>query len=1127
MDDTSNRLWTSAMDLGDWLRSVGLEQYEAIFRENAVDGDVLSELTEGDFEKLGIPLGDRKRLMRAIRAGDAASVDQTLVQARRPGEESSRTLSAERRQLTIVFCDLVGSTSLSTKLDHEDMRDAVHRYHRCCDAVISSSGGFVAKYMGDGVLAYFGYPQAHEDDAERAVSASLALVDEVTRLPTVHGMPMQVRIGIATGLVVVGDLIGEGAAREQSVVGDTPNLASRLQGLAEPNQVIISHHTRRLTAGLFEYVDLGRITLKGFDQPLQAWRVIRPSAVQSRFEAQHEEALTPLVGREEELELLLRRWRQATAGDGRVVILTGEPGIGKSRLSAALQERLRSEPCALVHYYCSSQHLESPLFPVINYLERVAGFERSDPGPQKFAKLEALLLQSGANGEVVALIADMMSVPTNGRYLLPEQSPQRRKDRMLTVLIAQLESLAVQRPLLMIVEDIHWIDPTSLGLVGLLVEKASQLRLLLVITTRPEFSPPWPNDAHIGTIGLMRLNRQEAVAMMNRVAGGKQLPAEISDQILSRTDGIPLFLEELTKTVLEGGLLEEHQDHYELARPSSAIGIPTTLHASLMARLDRSVLVKEIAQIGAAIGRQFSYALLRAVSAMEEDVLKDALSKLEEAELASCRGRPPEATYSFRHALVQDTAYSSLIRSRRQELHRQIAEALRDRFATLAESEPEIIAHHFTEAGLPELAIEWWSRAGELSLKRSSIAEANSHLRRAIALADQGAAVPPKERLRLQIAFGQTLLAAKGYGAPETAAAFARARELVSGIEDADERFSVYYGLWVGSYIRGELAPMRELAAAFLADVEQRPGLPETATAHRIVGLTHWVEGHYVEAKRYLEEAVAEADPELDSSLAFRFGQAPRIAAMLNLALVLGPLDDVDRMQELLSVAWAEAQKGGHIPTIAYTHGQTCLTGGSFGYSELIAPHATALMALGREHGLQLWTPAAVFFDNWARWHRSRAKVDVGEMRAALQQFRVGFQPIVSVGAVLLAEVEADMGRVDSAISLLDDALAEVQRTGQRWYDAEIHRQRGRLLLRDKHSVAGAARIAFERALVEARNQKAKMFELRAATDLARLWQAHGQHARARELLVPLCDSLPKNHRSPDLSAAIELLETL
>ena len=844
------------MDLEDWLRSLGLERHGAVFRENLVDGDVLPELMEDDLEKLGIPLGDRKRLMRAIKAfSNPPEVERPPVQAQRPAGES-RTVSAERRQLTILFCDLVGSTTLSTQLDHEDMRDAVHAYHRCCSAVIGAQGGFVAKYMGDGVLAYFGYPQAHEDDAERAVSASLRLVDAVAQLATPHGMPLQVRVGIATGLVVVGDLIGEGAAQERSVVGETPNLASRLQGLAEPNEVIISHHTRRLAAGLFEYLDLGRVTLKGFNELHQAWRVIKPSAVQSRFEAQHEDTLTPLVGREEELELLLRRWRQAAAGDGRVVILTGEPGIGKSRLSAALQERLRSEACALAQYFCSSQHVESPLFPVINYLERIAGFERSEPGPQKLAKLEVLLARSGANTEAVALIADMMSVPTNGRYLLPELSPQRRKEKMLAALLAQLENLTAQRPLLMVVEDIHWIDPTSLELVSLLIERAPQLRLLLVITSRPEFSSPWPNDAHIGTIGLMRLNRQEAVAMMDRVTGGKHLPAEISDQILSRTDGVPLFLEELTKTVLEGGLLEERQDHYVLARPLAELGIPTTLHASLMARLDRSVLVKEIAQIGAAIGRQFSYALLRAVSVMEESVLKDALSKLEEAELASCRGRPPEATYSFRHALVQDTAYSSLIRSRRKELHRQIAEALRDRFVPLAESEPEIIAHHFTEAGLPELAIEWWSKAGEQSLKRSSIAEASSHLKRAIALAELGAAVPPKDRLRLQIAFGQTLLAAKGFGAPETAAAFVRARELVSGIDDAEERFSVYYGLWVGSYIRGELAPMRELATAFLADVEQRPGLPEAASAHRIVGLTRWVEGHYIEAKTHLEKAL-------------------------------------------------------------------------------------------------------------------------------------------------------------------------------------------------------------------------------------------------------------------------------
>jgi class 3 adenylate cyclase/predicted ATPase len=1116
------------MDLEEWLRSLGLERYGAIFRENAVDGDVLPELTEGDLEKLGIPLGDRKRLMRAIRVrfGDEPKLDRAPAQSSRSAAET-RTLGAERRQLTILFCDLVGSTTLSTQLDHEDMREAVHGYHRCCTAVIGGYGGFVAKYMGDGVLAYFGYPQAHEDDAERAVSASLALVDQVGQLATPHGVALQVRIGIATGLVVVGDLIGEGAAQEQSVVGETPNLASRLQALAEPNQVVISHHTRRLVAGLFEYLNLGRVTLKGFNEPHQAWRVIRPSAVQSRFEAQHEDMLTPLVGREEELELLLRRWRQATAGEGRVVILTGEPGIGKSRLSAALQERLRSEPCALAQYFCSSQHVESPLFPVINYLERVAGFERSEPGPLKLAKLEALLARSGAGGEAIALIADMMSVPTDGQYLLPEMSPQRRKEKMLAALLAQLEYLTVQRPLLMVVEDIHWIDPTSLELVGLLVERAPQLRLLVVITTRPEFSSPWPNDAHIGTIGLMRLNRREAVSMMNRVAGGKHLPDEISDQILSRTDGVPLFLEELTKTVLEGGLLEERQDHYVLAQPLAELGIPTTLHASLMARLDRSVLVKEIAQIGAAIGRQFTYALLRAVSAMEESDLKEALSKLEEAELASCRGRPPEATYSFRHALVQDTAYSSLIRSRRKELHRQIAEALRDRFAALAESEPEIIAHHFTEAGLPALAIEWWSKAGEQSLKRSSIAEASSHLKRAISLAEQGAVVPAKDRLRLQVAYGQTQLAAKGFGAPETAAAFARARELVSGIEDTEERFSVYYGLWVGSYMRGELAPMRELSTAFLADVGQHHGLPEAASADRIVGVTRWVEGHFIEAKAHLEKAVAEAAPELDGALAFRFGQAPRIAAMLNLGLVLGPLDEIDRMQEIMSVAWSDAQKGGHIPTIAYAHGQTCVVEGLCGYAELIKPHAAALVALSREHGLQLWKPVASFFENWVHWRESRGNVNLDEMRTAHQQFHVGFQPIVSLAAVRLAEVEAEMQGVDSALALLDDALAEVQRTGQRWYDAEIHRQRGRFLLRDKHSVAGAARAAFESALGIARQQQARMFELRAATDLASLLWDQGQPAAARELLTPICTAPAATSGGPDFKAAIVLLDAL
>jgi len=547
-----------------------------------------------------------------------------------------------------------------------------------------------------------------------------------------------------------------------------------------------------------------------------------------------------------------------------------------------------------------------------------------------------------------------------------------------------------------------------------------------------------------------------------------------------------------------------------------------------MARLDRSVLAKEIAQIGAAISREFSYALLRAVVAMDEAVLNEALSALEQAELAWCRGRPPEAIYNFKHSLVQDTAYGSLVKSRRKELHNQIAFALRDRFPVLAQSEPEIIAHHFTEAELPELAIEWWAKAGEQSLSRSAMVEASSHLRKATALAEESRGISSKDRLKLQIAYGQALMACKGYGAPETTAAFGRARELVSEIEDTDERYAVFYGLWVGNFIRGELAPMRDLAAAFLTDAEKRPGLPEATSAYRVAGLTRWFEGDYLRAQDSLERAVRESKIERDRSLAFRFGQDPGIASTLNLAIIVGPLGEIARAHDLLDAALVQAKHGGHIPTIVYTHGQTCLVEGVLRDIDRVRPHARALMALSREHGLELWLPGAMFFEGWVNWHDGAGNVNLAELRAVLARFHAGFQPLFPLASVLLSEIEANLGNGDIAISSLQNLVVDVARSGQRWFDAEVHRQRGQLFL---HSTSGgrqaAAESAFQDALAVSRKQHTKTFELRASLQLARLWREQGKHALAREILLPLCGAFSGQSHVPELHDAKALLEAL
>ena len=612
-----------------------------------------------------------------------------------------------------MFCDLVGSTALSARLDPEDMREIMSAYHHRCAEVIGKSGGFVAKYMGDGVLAYFGYPQAHEDDAEHAVRCGLALVEAASRLQTSHGATLQVRIGIATGVVVVGDLIGEGAAQEQGVIGETPNLAARLQTLAEPDQVVIASSTRRLTGGLFEYRDLGRVALKGLADPIQAWQVLAASAVQSRFEAQHETSLAPLVGREEELELLLRRWNQASQGEGRVVLLTGEPGVGKSRLTAALQERLQSQPHVRIRYFCSPQHTDSALYPIINQLERAARFERGDAPAQKLHKLQTLLAPVvPEQAAEVALLADLLSVPRDGQHGLFEMDPQKRKEKTFDALFAQLRHLEQQQPVLMIYEDVQWIDPTTLELLARIVERAPHMRLLLLISARPEFTPPWPGYAHVTTVSLTRLSRREGTTLITGVTQGRALPEEVTNQILARTDGVPLFIEELTKAVIESGLLRKREHDYVLEGPLAPVAIPTTLHASLMARLDRLASVRQVAQVGAALGRQFSHELLHAAAGMPERQLSDALEQLVSAELLYRRGAPPNAQYTFKHALVQDVAYASLLRANRQQLHARIATAYETRFPEVVRAQPELVAHHFTEAGLSDAAIEYWQRAG-------------------------------------------------------------------------------------------------------------------------------------------------------------------------------------------------------------------------------------------------------------------------------------------------------------------------------------------------------------------------------------------------------------------------------
>jgi len=839
------------MDVAAWLQGLGLERYVPAFRDNEIDWDALPKLSAEDLKDLGVVLGGhRRRLLDAIAALGATTPAASATAAPR---DAPAPAEAERRQLTVMFCDLVGSTALSARLDPEDLREIIAAYHHAVAEIVAGFDGFVANYMGDGMLVYFGYPRAHEDDAERAVRAGLGAIDAVSRLD-VKSARLQAHVGIATGLVVVGDLIGEGSAQQQSVVGETPNLAARLEALAEPDAVVIAAGTRRLVGDLFEFRDLGAVAVKGLAAPVPAWQVLRPSVVASRFEALRGSALTRLVGRDEEIDLLLRRWARAKAGDGQVVLISGEPGLGKSRITAALEERLHGEPHLRLRYFCSPYYQDSALFPFIDQLGRTAGFASDDSPTAKLEKLEALLARAAPPDEDVAFLADLLSLPASQRHRLPNLSPQRKKERTLEALIRQVEVLARRQPVVMVFEDAHWIDPTSRELLDLAVGRVRSLPVLLIVTFRPEFQVPWTGQPQVTMLALNRLDWRDRTALVAQIAGGKTLPDDVVDQIANRTDGVPLFVEELTKSVLESGLLREEADRYVRDRTLPPFAIPTSLHASLMARLDRLASVRHVAQIGAAIGREFSYDLLRAVSRLPEDELQAALARLVTSELVFQRGVPPDAVYSFKHALVQDAAHGSLLRNARQQLHARIAEALEAQSPGTTESQPELLAQHYAEAGLAGKSIPYWGRAGHRSIARSAMAEAAAQFQKGL---DQLTGLPDtSERQRLELEFwiglGGVSQAVKGFAAPETGDAYARAQALWEQLGSPSEFLHIPFGQSAYHGVRAELDLAQHLAEDLLRLSDQRNDVGGLVLGHYSSGRNLMFAGTFGPSRSHL-----------------------------------------------------------------------------------------------------------------------------------------------------------------------------------------------------------------------------------------------------------------------------------
>jgi class 3 adenylate cyclase len=1036
------------MDIVVWLRSLGLGRYEAAFRENEIDETVLPGLTAEDLKELGVAaLGHRRKLLDAIAAlrtdagGKAASADVATASNAPSASPDDR---AERRQVTVMFSDLVGSTALSARMDPEDLRALISAYQKCVAETVQRFGGFVAKYMGDGVLIYFGYPQAHEDDAERAVRAGLELVAAVSDLKT-HA-PLQTRVGIATGLVVVGDLIGSGASQEQAIVGETPNLAARLQGVAEPNKVVLAEGTRKLLGSLFELEDLGPQELKGVTSAVRAWAALRPSSVESRFEALHASGVTELVGREEELELLLRRWSKARTSEGQVVMLSGEPGIGKSRLTAALLERVAAEPHTRLRYFCSPQHTDSALHPIISQMERAAGFAHDDTAQTRLDKLDALLAQSFTASQDVALFAEMLSLPSNGRYPTLELAPQQRRQKTLEALTTQLEALSRSNPVLMIFEDLHWIDPTSLEVLGRTVDRLRTFPVLLIVTYRPEFEPPWIGQPHVTLLALNRLGEREIDDMIDRVTGNRPLLESIRQDIIERTDGIPLFVEEMTKAVLEAEGEGEAQDT-AASVPSSALAVPASLHASLLARIDRLGPAREVAQIGAAVGREFSHALLGAVMPKPEADLRSALDRLIDAGLLFRQGVPPHATYLFKHALVQDAAYGTLLREPRRALHARIAETLEGQFADIAESQPELLARHYTEAGLIEKAVSFWGTAGQRSMARYALVEGAEQLKRAL---DQIATLPTtpvlrREEIKLEVAFANAL---------------ALTGDLVGGKEHYDRALAIYDPAEHGAV---------------------------TTRSGRDVGVT---------------------------LLSFRSG------CMWLLGYPAASRSDAEH-------AIKNARETGHATTLMHALWTTHVYVYSGNYAAVNAL-LDELISLADERGGQYWKALGTALRGWLFAATGKASDAVRAITSGITSLRsTGATLYVPMHLQYLAMAYSELGQLDDARRCIDDAIETMERSKEKWCEAEVNRIAGEIALKSLAPDSEKAEAYFDRALTVARQQQAKSWELRAAMSMARLWRGQGKREEARELLALVYGWFTEGFDTLDLKEAKKLLDEL
>ena len=1111
-----------------WLSALGMSRYAEAFSANDIDLSLLPDIGEQALKDLGVgSVGHRVRLLKAIsqlRPAPSASPPPAPGQGGAALRYLAGELEGERRQLTVLFCDMVGFTELASRLDPELLQKVIQAYEDACAACIVRYDGYVFQRLGDGIVAFFGYPLAHEGEAERAIYAGLAITESLAALEVDEVGRLEVRIGIATGVVVVSSV-------GRSAVGETMNLAARLQGVASTGALVVSERVRQLAGGRFVYENLGQPPLKGIQRPTTAYRVVGVSDISSRFEIATQVGLTALVGREQEISLLTDRWQQARGGEGQVVLLSGEPGIGKSRILDALRERLEADGANVFRVQCSPYFANSAFFPAVDSFERALKFAREDAVEGRLDKLEALIVgQAGLPREDVRYFAAMLAIPFEDRYGPGNMGPQRFKDETLRCLADYFEAMARRQPTVMFFEDVHWADPSSLEALDVLIERLNGFPLLVVLTHRSEFRSRWDSHGHVATLSISKLTKAQSSAIVNKLTEGKALPGQLLDQILTRTDGIPLFVEELTKSILESGEIQAVGDRYEFVGASRQVNIPASLRDSLMARLDRHPSIKEIAQIGSVIGREFGYELIHALAPGTRDELDQALDKLTESGLASRRGTPPDAVFTFKHALVQDAAYDSLLKSRRQQLHDRVVGAIEARHPTLRETEPEVLARHLSIAGQTRVAMGLWRRAAELAMRRMSLAESIAHLNKAL---EELALLPPDpERdvveLDLHASLGTVFMLAKGWAAPEVESAFRRARDLSASTGGADSAVRALWGICVFHLVRGEIDHARTIGDRLMELAIGSGSRRASLVAHMLCVQLAMYSGRFGEVGHHwatVEELYSEID---DPSLINDYSTDLRLTVRLHGAHVEWLLGRPDQAGKLCMDNNDMARSLAHPYSLSWA-----LTWGAIphlyrGDDERLKLFAGEGLDIAQEHGLAYTGAIGTMALGWAHGQVGRHAEGIEAMRRGLADFRAtGAEIVVPYFKTLLAELLCAAGDKAPAHELLDTALEQVERWGERWQEAEIHRVRGLLWTCAPERDCARAEDHFRRAIDVASQQGARAWELRARTALARLLQQQGLAERARSVLEPLLSSFREGAQTRDLIEARAVLASL